>query len=389
MVVIAIIAMLIGLLLPAVQSSIGRARQTTCLNHCDQIQLAIAQFAMSKDRLPYLVTTLPGNPPAAGSTNYVTAGWVPQILSHLDRNDLYQIYVSNATAGGSVYNADGKSVGPAGYMFIQYIDLLLCPADTAKPMTALSATAAGGPAKAPLSYAANAGSADLSAPYTDTKTGIVYPPDYQENGVFFNQAASLLLASTPQAPITTDMAYISKNDGKSTTILFGENMDAGYWAQYWGYTEAPVSFVPFVPYQPSSNGVGAIGPNSYEDPQALLWQDLPDSGLTQPTIGLNQSYNGLRPGEIGQLIGTPQSPPQGAVARPSSAHPGGFLITYCDGHSAYMSQDVSYQIYAALMTPRGTTARLPGSGPYVAGSNPSPPLQNWQTTPISAESLTP
>ena len=317
----------------------------------------------------------------------MTAGWVPQILANLGRNDLYQIYQNNATAGGTIYNADGKSPGPAGYMFIIYLDMLVCPSDTAKPMTYVPPTSAA--AKAPLSYAVNAGCVDLSMPYTDAKTGIVYPPDYQENAVFFNQAASLVLAATPQTPITTNLSYISGNDGEATTILFSENMDAGFWAQYGGSTTAPVSFVPFDTYAPSSNGYGPIGPNTYEDPQALVWQDLPDNHLAQPAIGLNQSYNGLPPGQIDPLIGTSTSPPQGAVARPSSAHPGGFLVTYCDGHTAFMSQDVTYQIYAELMTPRGSHARQPGSGPYVAGSNPSPALQNWQTAPIPPAALGP
>jgi hypothetical protein len=222
---------------------------------------------------------------------------------------------------------------------------------------------------------------------------VVYPPDYQENSVFLNQAASLLLATTPQTPITTDLSYISANDGASTTILFSENMDAGYWAQYGGSTTAPVSFVPFDTYSASSNGYGTIGPNTYEDPQALVWQDLPDMpGYVYPgtpAIGLNQPYDGLPPGQIDQLIGTTKSPPQGAVARPSSAHPGGFLVTYCDGHTGFMSQDVTYQIYAALMTPRGAYARLPGSGPYIAGKNPSPALQTWQAASISSQSLNP
>jgi prepilin-type processing-associated H-X9-DG protein len=75
------------------------------------------------------------------------------------------------------------------------------------------------------------------------------------------------------------------------------------------------------------------------------------------------------------------------MGRPSSPHPGGFLVTYCDGHTAFMSQDIAYQIYAALMTPRGSQARPPGSGPYAAGSNPSTALQTWQMVPVSAESL--
>ena len=55
-----------------------------------------------------------------------------------------------------------------------------------------------------------------------------------------------------------------------------------------------------------------------------------------------------------------------------------------------MSQDVTYQIYAELMTPRGAYARPPGSGAVVPGTQPEPvALQNWQMAPISGSSLTP
>ena len=98
MVVIVIIGMLMALLIPAVQSARAAARRTQCNNNCKEIGTAIQQFALAKDRLPYLATTLPGTTPAVGSTNYVTAGWVPQILPYLGRNDLYTIYNSNATS---------------------------------------------------------------------------------------------------------------------------------------------------------------------------------------------------------------------------------------------------------------------------------------------------
>ena len=143
------------------------------------------------------------------------------------------------------------ATGPAGYMFIQYLDLLVCPSDTAKPMTYIAPTTGPAPAQAPLSYAVNAGFLDMAA--TGTSSGVIYPPDYQENGVFFSQAASVfaLPAQTPTAsnpqqnPIKTDLGYISRYDGTGTTLLFGENMDASFWAHYNGTNTAPVSFVPY------------------------------------------------------------------------------------------------------------------------------------------------
>ena len=59
--------------------------------------------------------------------------------------------------------------------------------------------------------------------------------------MFFNQAASVMallppyfasMNQTPQTPIKTDLAYVAKYDGTATTTLFGENMDASFWAQF-------------------------------------------------------------------------------------------------------------------------------------------------------------
>ena len=255
-------------------------------------------------------------------------------------------------------------------------------------------------AAAPLSYAVNAGVTDI---IPCTKNGIVYSPDCQENGVFFSQATSTMIFPVqyppdhePQTPIETSLAYVAKHDGATTTILFGENMDASFWAQYSvnGSITPPVSFVPIDFYVASRNALQPLGAmlasDSFEDTQALLWQDLPDAQKTAtpgpPTIGLNQGYNGFQPGQINQLILTgtenavPTSdaiarkagtPPQGAVARPSSADPGGFHMTFADGHAIFMSQDVPYQIYAALddsarnerpnSWQRGRAPRLPQS----------------------------
>ncbi len=387
MVVIVIIGMLMALLIPAVQRAREAGRRAQCSNNCNQIQSALIQYATAKDRIPYLATTLPANPPyLAGTTTpttaFIASGWVPQILPYLSRNDLYQIYLSNtstATATGTLYV---PASGAAGNMFIQYLDTLVCPSDTAKPLTAIAPTGLGATAQAPLSYAVNAGMPDQT-------TVIGNPLDVQENGVFFNQAQAYYgngHQSYPAAP-KTDLAYIAKYDGTATTILFGENMDSDFWAYYGASNTAPVNLAPYDTYTALSGYLG------YEDPQALTWQDLPDmSGYVYPgtpTIGLNQGHNGYQPGQLEAIVSTLQP---GNIARPSSPHPGGFHITFADGHTMFMSQDVTYQIYAELMTPRGAYARYPGGingGVYTPGTNPTQALQNWQTTPISSSSLSP
>jgi prepilin-type processing-associated H-X9-DG protein len=369
--VIAIAGILFWLLMPSLLGHRENQRKASCNYNCNQIQSAITQFAEANGRLPYLATTLPEKP--ASATAYVSVGWVPQILAFLDRDDLYQIYLSNANSSppGTPYNFDGTQAGPQGYMFIQYVRMLDCP-DALGINRNVPAVAEGGPADAPLSYAVNAG-------FTDQTTNTAEPLDYRENGLFFDQALSFV-GGYPPAP-KTDLAYIAKYDGTAKTILFGENLDASFWAQYDGDANAPVSFIPYVraPYARADETI------SHESSQGLVWFDYSDGST--PTVGLNQSYDGRQPEYLAPF--GPNTPAPTNIARPSSLHPGGFHITFCDGHTLFMSQDVAYQVYAELMTPRGSHARPTGSGPYVAGSNPSQALQKWQTAPLSSESLSP
>ena len=123
LVVMAIIAMLLALLIPAIQRAPRSRPASQCGNNSNQIQTAIMQFVTAKDRLPYLVTTLPGKTPVTGSTNYVDGRLGPadsgqprprRPLSDLHQQRLGRRIISNAT---------GTSAGPPGNAFIQYLDL--------------------------------------------------------------------------------------------------------------------------------------------------------------------------------------------------------------------------------------------------------------------------
>ena len=88
LVVIAIIGILIGLLLPAVQSVREAARRTQCSNNIRQLGLAVLGFEGSHRVFPASGwTTLgPGNP--AGK--YV--GWRPLILPYIEQGSLRDLY---------------------------------------------------------------------------------------------------------------------------------------------------------------------------------------------------------------------------------------------------------------------------------------------------------
>ena len=86
LVVIAIIAILIALLVPAVQKVRESASRTTCQNNLKQIGLAIHSFHDSRRHLPpgFTATAAPGGDVAPGW------GWSFYILPFLEQDALYK-----------------------------------------------------------------------------------------------------------------------------------------------------------------------------------------------------------------------------------------------------------------------------------------------------------
>jgi type II secretory pathway pseudopilin PulG len=103
LVVIAIIAVLLGLLLPAVSAARQRALETVCKNNLRQINLAVAQLVETQKRLP-----------APGSSG-VVGGWTIDVLPFLDQKNLRD----RITPGGPIAAAPD--------LLLRQPRLLTCP----------------------------------------------------------------------------------------------------------------------------------------------------------------------------------------------------------------------------------------------------------------------
>ncbi|MFM8271855.1 MAG: DUF1559 domain-containing protein, partial [Gemmata sp.] len=97
LVVIAIIAILIGLLLPAVQKVRDAAARASCQNNLKQIALACANYEVRAGKFPSSNTTNPYN------------GWPVLILPDLEQETVGRIYVTTANWSDAVNDVPRNS----------------------------------------------------------------------------------------------------------------------------------------------------------------------------------------------------------------------------------------------------------------------------------------
>ena len=137
LVVIAIIAILIGLLLPAVQKVREAAARMKCSNNLKQIGLALHNYQSANERFP------PNGVYPANATSPDSWSALARLLPHLEQSALFQQV--DFTLAANVQGAVTR----------QRIPTYLCPSETNdKPKPATTPT---GIDRYPLSYAASVG----------------------------------------------------------------------------------------------------------------------------------------------------------------------------------------------------------------------------------------
>src|SRR5262245_45586899 len=126
MMVVMIVAILVGLLLPAIQSSREVARMTQCRNNLLPLGIALGNYASTHGVLPPCVVEDKG--PISNLPVGYHVGWVVQILPFLEEGNIYRrvdfrqgVYApATATAlatqiKGFLCPSDGTA-GPMSYM---------------------------------------------------------------------------------------------------------------------------------------------------------------------------------------------------------------------------------------------------------------------------------
>jgi prepilin-type N-terminal cleavage/methylation domain-containing protein/prepilin-type processing-associated H-X9-DG protein len=136
LVVIAIIAILIGLLLPAVQKVREAAARSTCQNNLKQVGLAIHNYEASYGKLPTAYAKLPApdpDPNAQFAGRYVGLSLQANLLPYMEQAPLYQ-RLDNTKSEFSTVNIppNGPHAG-TNTAYATVVKSYLCPSDPTPP----------------------------------------------------------------------------------------------------------------------------------------------------------------------------------------------------------------------------------------------------------------
>jgi prepilin-type N-terminal cleavage/methylation domain-containing protein/prepilin-type processing-associated H-X9-DG protein len=324
LVVVAIIAVLIGLLLPAVQKVREAAARMKCQNNLKQLGLACHGYHDANGHFPIGI----GMPYAQANNDPLTGGmgnpfgpnWVIYLLPHIEQNALFQQANVNSypgttnTADLTSYNLSWRAVRG------QTLPTMFCPSDQgpgAPPFTdpngrLKEANWARG------NYACNGGTADID--HHIRGDNAINNPPYQgmTKGPVMSADFGVQLTAVPDGTSTTFLLH-------EVRIGVGANDPRGTWAL--GFP-----------------GASMVVAGRDRNPTPNNRPDDADEVETCSTFW----YAGI--GTKDGMGCRPEPTNWGMASQARSRHTGGVNACFCDGHVAFVRDSISQQTWVLLQS---------------------------------------
>jgi prepilin-type N-terminal cleavage/methylation domain-containing protein len=341
LVVITIIGMLVGMLLPAVQSAREAGRRAQCMNNQKQVSLALLQYESERGAFPGYVGEYYGT--VSGATVQRKITWWVSILPYLGRMDMSDrwkdLSITSANPGD---NTIANNLIPGIFMRNAVCPSYSPPSDK----------------ESWLSYRVNVGRMLGNTLQGATPSAAPYIP---AEGVFTDQCQDnrLTTGSTPEQIVRVNLDTIGSKDGTSCTLMLAEDSASVPPLNAYDY---PGQWAPVLELPPTADGVSLSTANT-----ATYYQSPHNATL----LGFN--WAGLDPSKPNSTT-TTQTP----ATKIYSNHPGGVVVSFCDSHQYFLLTNIEPVIYMQLMCPfdRGvyiSTTDIGIKDPLNL-SNPVPPL---------------
>jgi prepilin-type N-terminal cleavage/methylation domain-containing protein/prepilin-type processing-associated H-X9-DG protein len=344
LVVIAIIAVLIGLLLPAVQSAREAARRAQCVNNLKQLGLATHNYVSSIGSFPW----------GEGPVNDNDWGALALTLQYLEQGNIFNtlnfVWTGGNPGGARIPFPSGPRQPINLTAFTTVLNLALCPSDGRFAINSISGL--NGKPYGQTNYVASSGAIPFRR--TDPCDGIFCRIDGDPN--------PFLGAGTPSG-LCKQIADI--HDGTSNTVAWSERIKGiGFKTSDTGGPfvdgEQPSTTIYFIPDIPDAGSGGSLADI------ATVYANCAASTAVEFNQG---SAGGVRvPGQqwwYGNYWSAAFSttmPPNaklctagndnyGAVAYgPTSKHPGGVNVAFGDGSVRFVKATITPQVWWALGT---------------------------------------
>jgi len=392
LVVISIIGILVGLLLPAINSAREAGRRAKCQSNMKNVVLAIIGYVNNKSVFPpsgefgedptpaavaaflanpatgAVVQFLPGGTPSGNTTPMYS--WVVPILPYLDNTDLFNQWTMFSPTAPQIsgcvsyFDPTNYLVGQASNNKISNISIgvLICPDDNTiqTGQGNLSYVVNGGFAlyhAVPLSWAGSPidGAGAPAGPLTwapsvtgyagtigvTSKMGVMFPESTYGQGI------------TTRIPWNVRSSLTGIIDGASNTILLSENTLTGVSVVTSPYSNGlPTNWACPLPnwtsFISANVCVGGAGDCTASASMLSPVGDLDGLGWGFANkVGTYANING------GQNLTI-----EGQYPFSNSAHPGGLNMGFCDGGVRFISNTIDGTVYAKIITPAGSKLPL-------------------------------
>jgi prepilin-type N-terminal cleavage/methylation domain-containing protein/prepilin-type processing-associated H-X9-DG protein len=349
LVVIAIIAILIGLLLPAVQKVREAAARMQCSNNLKQIGLACHNYESTYKYLP------PGG--AKWSSSGAPASLVSIILPYVEQANLYNLFDFTTDINSSLSNNGAR---------LQQVPFYLCPSDSSssyQPNPGLVPT--GQPTGQPVGKNNYVGNLGTTADQRSTESNRV--------GIFNFQTTTIPgpTATSTFQQVTTKLRITAITDGTSNTTMWSETKlsqaDAALGGSPYDPTTVyllPASDAGYSIYTPQTGPLFNVT-NTAALIQGMTfrcnaWQYGPTSRISYrgleyyrglPAVSANYTHT-VPPNYFGYDCGDLTTFNTAHIAA-RSYHTGGVNVCFADGSVHFIQDTINFPTWQAMGTRTG------------------------------------
>lgn len=371
-----------GLLLPAVGAVREASRRNQCSTQIKNLSIAAITYENSKGEMPGYVQSFgrftgsldPSDPGNTGVDPHMKIGtWVVALLPSLDAQPAYEHWTEDRypiinDTGGGLGATSGESGANYHTLAAPNLAVMQCPSNP---------VSVGEFGK--NSYIANTGmTTSGAAPGSFTTPTINFlASQSRANGVFNNKYnVGLVSGKFVHSSEGPKFRLDDLKDGAGNTMLFSENVQALPWhrAGFVDATEFELAAATDtdVVFNATDSDVQAArflhgmvwhyaDEESADTAMSAYWNQN-GTGTAEPPSSINTLWKINGGGttvsqEIFTLAMTTGNSPD--LARPSSAHTDGVNAAMGDGGTRFITDNIDYRVYQALLTPRGKSSNVP------------------------------